>query len=96
MKRARPPAAVMSAVTFSPSVALMSFTMTAAPSAASRRAMPSPMPPPAPVTMMDLPETRMLLLLLMVVKWSLVGQFSRAARPPIREDVGPGDTMYVV
>ena len=58
-KLARPPLAVMSATTRSPPVVLTSLTMTRAPSSANRWAMPSPMPPPAPVTMMDLSFTRM-------------------------------------
>jgi hypothetical protein len=36
----------------------MSFTMTWAPSSAKRRAMPSPNPEPAPVTMATLPANR--------------------------------------
>src|SRR6218665_590557 len=58
-KLAVPPAAVMSATTRWPLAASMSLTMTLPPSAARRLAMPSPMPLPAPVTMMDWFCTRM-------------------------------------
>jgi hypothetical protein len=53
-KAALPPAWVISSTTLSPFERSMSLTTTWAPSAASRLAMPSPMPPPEPVTMMTL------------------------------------------
>src|ERR1700688_1256919 len=75
----------MASATLRPFRSLMSATTTLAPSAAKRRAIPSPNPEPAPVTIATLSLRRTSVLRFAVVGNSLLEQFTSARNRPLTQ-----------